>query len=176
MQGYGGAPMQTYAQPGAPAQGGMMAQVGQAMASGGQAGTRPTTRNPLITFLLPVGCIFGGAIIAMIFGIIAGIAGVGAIALIGTLFNLVALIAGAFFAITSIIKMVGEINSVTKNNFAWWMTLIPVYGIAILLPQEVAKAKQAAGVQEPTRSLVMYLFLGLYALAADVNDIAARMR
>ena len=77
-------------------------------------------------------------------------------------------------------KMVSEIKSVTKNaNFAWWWVIIPIYGIywmVILLPQEVANAKRTVGAQEPTRSPVLYFFVSLYALASDVNDIAARTR
>jgi hypothetical protein len=36
----------------------------------------------------------------------------------------------------------------------------------------MAKAKQMAGVQTPPRGIVVYIFFFLYALAADLNDIA----
>jgi hypothetical protein len=37
------------------------------------------------------------------------------------------------------------------------------------------KAKQMAGVQQPARGIVVYVFLWLYAAAADLNDIAKAM-
>jgi hypothetical protein len=53
--------------------------------------------------------------------------------------------------------------------------LIPIYSIYIALvvvPAEVTRAKQMLGVSEPTRNVLLYLFLFLYALAADLNDMA----
>ena len=124
--------MQAYGQPGGPDQGGIMAQAGQAMAmagQGGQAGTRPTARNAIMTMVLPYACIFGGAIVSTIFGIIAGVAGVAIIAMLGGLLSLAASIVGMYFFIVPLLKMVAELNSVTKNPaFAWWMALIPFYG------------------------------------------------
>ena len=179
--GYGAAPMQPYAQPGGGAdQGGIMKQASQAFASVSQGGTRPTTRNALMTFLLPFVCVVAGIVISIFFGILAGILKVGAIGAFGGLLALVADLAGVFFGLVALIKMVNEVKSVTNNaSFAWWWVLIPIYGIywmVILLPQEVANAKRAVGAQEPVRSLVLYFFVGLYALASDVNDIAARTR
>lgn len=157
-----------------------MAQASQAMAAATQGGTRPTTRNALMTFLLPVGCFVGGIIISILFGIIAGITGIGLIGGLGGLLTLAADLAALFFGVTAIMKMVGEIKSVTNNqSFVWWHCLIPIYGIywlVLLLPQEVSNAKRTVGAPEPTRSPVLYFFLGLYALASDVNDIAARTR
>ena len=186
-QGFGNAPMQQYGQQPAGMvggdQGGIMAQANQAFAAaqgGAGAGTRPTTRNAMMTMAVPFGCVFGGIIISIVFGILGGILGSAIVGMLGGLISLAACLAGAFFAITSIMKMVGEITSITKNpNFAWWWILIPVYGIywmVLLLPQEVANAKRAVGAPEPVRSPVLYFFVGLYALACDVNDIAARTR
>jgi hypothetical protein len=45
----------------------------------------------------------------------------------------------------------------------------------ILVPQEMQKAKQMAGVQQPARGIVVYFFLWLYAAASDLNDIAKVM-
>jgi hypothetical protein len=45
----------------------------------------------------------------------------------------------------------------------------------VLVPNEVAKAKQMVGAQAPTRNIVLYIFFWLYALAADLNDIASVM-
>jgi hypothetical protein len=170
--------MQTYAQPGD--QGGIMAQAGGAFAAASAGGTRPTTRNALMTMLLPYGCFVGGVLISIIFGIIAGIAGSAIIGLLGSLVSLVAFLAGAFFFVMGTMKMVGEIKSVTNNQkIVWWHVLIPVYGVywtVLLLPQEVANAKRTVGAAEPTRSPVLYFFLPLFALASDINDIAARTR
>ena len=49
------------------------------------------------------------------------------------------------------------------------------YVMWILVPGEMAKAKQMAGVQQPARGIVVYLFFWLYAFAADLNDIAKVM-
>jgi hypothetical protein len=42
----------------------------------------------------------------------------------------------------------------------------------ILIPGQVQKAKQMAGVQQPARGIVFYIFLFLYAFASDLNDLA----
>ena len=94
--------------------------------------------------------------------------------------SLVGFVGFAFFFFTSLIKMVSEVKSVTKNEaFAWWWALVPIYSIywmVLLVPQEVANAKRTVGVQEPVRSPVIYFFLFPFALASDINDLAARMR
>jgi hypothetical protein len=36
----------------------------------------------------------------------------------------------------------------------------------------MAKAKQIAGVQTPPRGIIVYVLVWLYAMAADLNDIA----
>jgi hypothetical protein len=111
-------------------------------------------------------------IVPVIFGVIAGIAGVAEISLVGSLASL----AGIVLLYVSIIKMANELKAVTRNDaFAWWPVFIPVFQIYwmwILVPQEVAKAKQMTGVQAPPRGIVVYVFLFLYAFAADLNDIA----
>ena len=75
--------------------------------------------------------------------------------------------------------MFAELNSVTNSNtIKWWLLLIPFYNyyvMWVLVPQEMTKAKQMSGVQQPTRGFVVYFFLWLYALAADLNDIARVM-
>jgi hypothetical protein len=72
--------------------------------------------------------------------------------------------------------MAGELKAVTGNaSFAWWPILVPFYGLywlLVLLPQEVARAKQMRGVQLPPRNVVLYLFLANFALASDLNDLA----
>jgi len=137
--------------------------------SAGGAGGRPTVRNPLMTFLIPI------LLMTVMPGIFTGIASatdIGAIALLGSLCSL----AGAVLSLVSIIKMTNELKAVTGNaGFAWWPIFIPIYSIYwawILVPQEMAKAKQMRGVQNPPRGIVVYIFLFLYAMAADLNDIA----
>ena len=97
---------------------------------------------------------------------------VGALGLIGNLFGL----AGSVLAILSIIKMTNELKTVTGNaSFAWWPVIIPFYGyywMWVMVPAEMAKAKQMRGIQKPARGFVVYFFFFLYAYAADLNDIA----
>jgi hypothetical protein len=143
--------------------------------SAGQ-GSTPTKRNALMTFLMPMICFFGGAILATIMGILAGVTGVGALGLVGSLFYLVGFLGAAFFGLSSTIKMVNELKSVTKNaSFAWWPVLVPFYNyywLWLMVPAEVKRAKQMMGVQAPPRGIVVYVFLWLYALASDINDMA----
>src|SRR4029079_13324671 len=106
------------------------------------------------------------------FSILASVLENATIGLLGGITNL----AGSVLMLISIIKMTNELKSVTGNaGFAWWPIFIPIYSIYwawILVPQEMTKAKQMRGVQAPTRGIVVYIFLFLYAFAADLNDIA----
>jgi hypothetical protein len=85
-------------------------------------------------------------------------------------------LAGIIIFIISGIRMMGEINGVTKSGtLAWWQLFIPIYSyyvMWIVVPGEMQKAKQMVGVQQPARGIVVYVFLWLYAMAADLNDIA----
>ena len=171
QQGPGG--MQPYGQPqGMQAPNAMMG----TLQSAGQGGSQPTKRNALMTFLMPVICIFAGAILATIMGILAGVTGVGALGLVGSLFYLVGLVGSLYFGLIPTIKMINELKSVTKNaSFAWWPIIVPFYNyywLWILVPNEVKRAKQMMGVQAPPRGIVVYIFLWLYALASDINDMA----
>jgi hypothetical protein len=71
--------------------------------------------------------------------------------------------------------MVNELKVVTRNaSFAWWPIIVPfyqIYWLWFLVPQEVTKAKQMAGVQTPPRPIVLYIFLWHFALASDINDL-----
>jgi hypothetical protein len=73
------------------------------------------------------------------------------------------------------ITMVNELKAVTRNeSFAWWPIFIPIYSLIwawIMVPEEVTRAKQMLGVQQPARSIILYIFLWHYALAADLNDM-----
>jgi hypothetical protein len=83
---------------------------------------------------------------------------------------------GGVLGFLAMFRMTAELNGVTRSNtVAWWQFLIPVYSIYvawIVVPAEMAKAKQMVGVQQPPRGIVVYIFFWLYAFAADLNDIA----
>ena len=129
--------------------------------------TGPTKRNALMTWLLPGLVIFGGSIISTILGFIYS-----PLASLSGLFFL----AGAVMYLLSAIKMVNELKVVTRNAaFAWWPVIVPIYcyyWLWMLVPAEVKKAKQMMGIQAPTRSIVLYVFLWHFAFASDLNDMA----
>lgn len=135
--------------------------------SAGNTTGGPTKRNALMTFLLPGIVIFGGGILGSVLAYIWAPLG-----LLSSLFGL----AGMIMYLLSAIKMANEIKSVTRNaSFAWWPIFIPIYNyywLWIMVPAEVTKAKQMMGVQQPTRSIVLYIFLWHFALASDINDMA----
>jgi len=135
----------------------------------GPVGARPQRRNPLMTFLIPIGLQVGGNIIGAILG--------GAIdpslMMVGSLISFV----GTILTIVFMVKMLLELKNFTGDpDFNWWFMFVPclnIYFLWVKVPEQVTKAKQMAGVQAPTRSIVVYIFLFLYALAADLNDLAA---
>jgi hypothetical protein len=185
QQQYGQPPQQQYGQQPAPygaQQYGQQMQQGFAgagAAMGLQAGSgKPQARNALMTLLMPLILIIGGQIISGIMVTLAVTLEIGALAYVSYLGSLVAL-AGVVIGFISAVKMVGELNGVTKSGaVAWWMLLVPLYNYYvawIVIPGEMAKAKQMAGVQQPPRGFVVYFFLWLYAFAADLNDLAKVM-
>jgi hypothetical protein len=152
---------------GGPPGGGAMGAFGGAMGTPGAPGM-PSIRNPLMTMLIPGGIIGGGIILAIILGLIS--------ATLSSLVMLLAFLAGGGLGFYSTYKMLTELHGVTKDpEFNWWYILIPYFGTyfaLIKVPEQVTKAKQMVRAQNPTRGLVVYLFLYPYALAADLNDIA----
>jgi hypothetical protein len=190
---YGQPPQQAYGAPPAPQQqqyGMQPAAYGaQAMqqaygapgaALGLQPGSgKPRTRNAVMTLLFPLILIFAGAILATVMGFVASAMESGLVASLGGLFYLVGLLGGSIIGLVSMFRMVGELNGITKSGAVqWWMFFIPFYSYYIawiVVPQEMQKAKQMAGVQQPARGIVVYLFFWLYAFAADLNDIAKVM-
>jgi len=152
---------------------------GAAAGMGLQAGSgKPRVRNALMTFLMPLILLFGGQIFSAIMVTLAVTLEVGALAYLSYLGSLLAF-AGMIIGFISAVKMMGELNGVTKSGaVAWWQLLIPLfnyYVMWILVPAEMTKAKQMAGVQQPARGFVVYFFLWLYAFASDLNDIAKVM-
>jgi hypothetical protein len=149
---------------------------GAAAGLGLQAGSsKPRMRNAVMTMVMPIVVIFAGQIVAVVAGILASALGVPALGYLAYLGSLLCL-AGAVIALISMIRMLAEINGVTKSGtLAWWQIFIPLYNYYVLwivAPGEVQKAKQMVGVQQPARGIVVYVFFWLYAAAADLNDIA----
>jgi hypothetical protein len=140
---------------------------------------RPTVRNAVMTMLLPAIIGVGGIIAGVIVMIIGGAVESGIVALLGTLIYLLGALAGGVIGFISAIKMIGELNRITGSGAVqWWMLLVPFWGYYVawvVLPAEVAKAKQMVNAQQPARGIVVYIFLWLYAFAADLNDIANAM-
>jgi len=141
-------------------------------------GDKPTVRNPMKILLVPYGLFAGGIVVSILFTIIAMAAGSGIIGMLGSLLSLVCFVGGAALMLLALIKMVNEVKSVTRNvAFAWWPIFVPLYNyywLWIMLPQEVTNAKRTVGLQQPARGIVLYIFIAPYALAADINEIAAR--
>jgi hypothetical protein len=131
-------------------------------------GARPTKRNAVMTLLIPFGLSLGNILATAL----VMVTEVTALAVLGNLFSLAAFV----IALLSIIKMTNELKSVTGNaSLAWWPILVPFYNLywaCVVIPGEMAKAKQMWGVQRPPRGIIVYFFLFLYAFAADLNDLA----
>jgi hypothetical protein len=121
-----------------------------------------------MVLVLPLAVIWGGIFFCSILGAVLQSGG---IASLGMLFAL----AGTAWMVIIAIQMINELKAVTRNAaFPWWPIFVPVYSLYwawLLVPQEVAKAKQMMGVQAPLRNIVLYIFLWPYALASDINDL-----
>jgi hypothetical protein len=145
-----------YAQPGALAPQGTMQSAASAIG--------PQRRNPLLTWLLPFAVIFGGIILSTILSFVS--------VALGSLAYLLFVLGGCAWYLVLAIQMANEIRAVTRTpEFAAWTVLIPIYGALLVVPKEVAKAKQMMGVQIPPRPLILYIFLWHFALASDLNDL-----
>jgi hypothetical protein len=119
-----------------------------------------------MTLLLPLGVMVAGMVLSQVLVRILPILGLAGLAI-----ELV----GGLWMLALTITMALEVKWVTQNQaFVWWPLLVPFYNIywlCVLLPAEVTRAKQRLGVRQPTRPVVLYFFLSLYALASDVNDL-----
>jgi hypothetical protein len=151
-------------QAGAPAGYGQAGAIVGTLSSAGTKG--PTRRNALMTLLLPFGVLVGGSILSTILAML-----IPSLYFIGSLVSL----GGLVWFVLLTIPMVNELKSVTQNaNLAWWPIVVPFYSMYwawLIIPAEVARAKQILGVQQPPRPLVLYIFLWPFALASDLNDM-----
>jgi len=125
-------------------------------------------RNALLTWLLPLLVTFFGMIVigsSLLLGS-ALVAAAGSLLMLG----------GGIWWLLLAIGMANELKAVTRSEeFGWWPIFVPFYSIYwswILVPQEVAKAKQLRGVSRPPQSIVLYILLWHFALATDLNDMA----
>ncbi|MGD0677203.1 MAG: hypothetical protein ABSC94_17440 [Polyangiaceae bacterium] len=147
---------------------------GQGQAAGalfrpqGASSGSPRRRNPWLTLLLPLAVVFGGVAVSVILSMLVG----PSVAFVGTL----GILGGAAWSIVLGIQMANELKTVTgSRDFSWWPILVPFYNcywLWILVPQEVAKAKQMLAVQSPPQPIALYIFLWHFALATDLNDLA----
>ena len=81
-----------------------------------------------------------------------------------------------FYLLYAMWTMLNELQQFTRDDeFKPWYMFIPLlnyYFLWIKVPEQVAKAKQMAGSRNPQASgIVMYIFLGPYALAKDLNEV-----
>lgn len=127
-----------------------------------------TRRNPLTTWLVPTLCFAAAPPLGNYLGT--------------TPFRFApnaAILAGAAISAMFLMAMIRELETMPSaqpgdTKLVWWHWFIPIYGLywaAVIVPRAVAAAKKQAGKPAP-RSAVAYLFVLLYALAADLNDLA----
>lgn len=118
--------------------------------------------------LLPLGIVILGQVIGMVLAVAVS----PFLAVIGSLIAM----CGGLLAAIWLILMLLELKRFTQDEgFLWWLVFIPCvnyYLLWWLLPQQVAKAKQMAGLPNPPRHIVLYIFFALYALPADLNELS----
>jgi len=155
--------MVPYGQPGLPSA--PSAMVGT-LKSESPVSVAPTHRNPLLTLLFPLAVMFGGMVLAALLGLVsAALSGIGSLVVLG----------GVVWWLLIAVQMVRELHAVTKSEaLVWWPLIVPFYNLYflwIVVPQEVAKAKQLLGLRQPPQALVLYIFLWPFAMASDLNDM-----
>ena len=135
---------------------------------GGGGGPRPTRRNPMMLLLVQLALACGGQIIANVLYGMIGFAATG----VG---NLVGLAGYLWFAFNAS-KMSQELKNFTNdpqlNPIFMWIPCLNIYSLVLQVPAIMQRAKQQAGSQAPARGAVVYFFIGLWAFASDLNDIA----
>ncbi len=81
-----------------------------------------------------------------------------------------------FYAIYQQWTMLNELQAYTRDdNFKPVYMFVPILNLYFLLvkvPEQMTKAKQMAGSRNPqASSIVLYFFIGLYAMSKDLNEI-----
>lgn len=145
--------------------GAMMGAAGFGGGLAGAAGARPTKRNPIIPLVIVIAGSVGANVLM---SVLASITGVYVLANLG---SLVGMLVFGFV----MFRMASELKNFANSDLAPWMAFVPclnLWFVVLKVPQEMAKAKQMAGIQTPTRPVWMYFLIGAYALAADLNDLA----
>lgn len=151
-------------------------QQGMGAGFGGAPGAKPTLRNAFMFGLLPeivmivvprilntVGWAVDGpdgGIVYMIMSLVGGLANLGC----------------AIWLLLNCLKALNEMRNAAGNpGFPRWPIIIPIYNWIYwltMVPKEVQKAKQMRGMQPTTRNLALYFFFPVFALQADLNDMA----
>lgn len=130
------------------------------------AALRPTKRNPMMILAITYGGLFAASLVGQVLASATGV-GLLATALTGGA-------AGVFIVV--MMTMVGELKRFNGSDIAPWMVAIPLLNLWFLyvkVPEEMAQARQKAGLQGPPKPAWMYLVLSPFALASDLNDLAA---
>jgi hypothetical protein len=81
-----------------------------------------------------------------------------------------------FYLLFQMWTMLNELQAYTRDEeFKPWYMFIPLlnyYFLWIKVPEQVTRAKQMAGSRNPqAQGIVLYIFLGPYALAKDLNEV-----
>ena len=81
-----------------------------------------------------------------------------------------------FYAIYQMWTMLNELQQYTQDQefkpFFMFVPFLNYYFLWIKVPEQIAKAKQKAGSRNPqSAGIVMYIFLPVYALASDLNQV-----
>ncbi len=81
------------------------------------------------------------------------------------------------YGLFAMLNMLGELRNYTGNQeITPWHLLIPYYNLYLLfvkVPKWMGEAKAKAGSPKPAMGGFMYFLVAPYAMAADLNDVAA---
>ncbi len=132
-------------------------------------GPKPTVRNPQATLLGAYGIYLG---LSLIGNLIIAKTGIQALAF--------APILAAYLGFMLYVRpLLRELDAFTgASRSVWWRVAIPFIGwyyLWLVVPDQVARAKESLGIgaSRPRRARLAYFLFLPYALAADLNDIAA---
>jgi len=81
-----------------------------------------------------------------------------------------------FYLLFQMWSMLSELKTYTRDDsFKPWWLFVPFlnyYFLWVVVPAQVRKAKQMAGCSNPEpQNIVLYIFLGPFALATDLNHV-----